>query len=227
MLQALEPALSSIPTGPMLNLGCGPVQPDGWINIDGSNRAWLASRLSLLDRFLTKLRVVPPTEFGPQVKYHNLFRGLPFASNSVAAIYAGELWEHFELADAEKLTAECYRVLAPQGVLRVCVPDGIQFWTRYLEIFDEVRSKPDGIRNASPLKSHVQMYFNEICTRRRWFGSMGHTHKWQFDEVQLVELFEAQGFVDVERMPFHCSRILDVANVERSDFLIVEGVKPE
>ena len=58
-------------------------------------------------------------------------------------------------------------------------------------------------------------------------GSMGHTHKWQFDEVQLIELFESQGFVSVVRMPYHQSRISDVAAVERSNFLIVEGVKPE
>jgi hypothetical protein len=29
----------------------------------------------------------------------------------------------------------------------------------------------------------------------------------------------------VERMPFHVSRIPDISSVERSDFLILEGVK--
>jgi hypothetical protein len=70
------------------------------------------------------------------------------------------------------------------------------------------------------------MYFREICTRRVWLGSLGHKHKWQFDEVQLIELLERAGFTQVERMPFHVSRIPDVALVESSDFLIVEGVKP-
>jgi hypothetical protein len=55
---------------------------------------------------------------------------------------------------------------------------------------------------------------------------MGHTHKWQYDEIKLVDLFESRGFVEVARMPFHSSRIPDVAAVERSNFLIVEGVKP-
>ena len=216
-----------LPPGPKVNLGCGPVQPAGWVNVDGSNRAWLANRLSVLDRLLTKLGLLAPTEFGRQVKIHNLYKPLPFADNSVSCIYAGEVWEHFEYPDAVRLTAQCYRVLAPGGVLRVCVPDGPTFWRRYLDLFDEAIARPKPERSAQALHQHVAMYFREICTRQNWFGSMGHTHKWQFDEVQLVEVFESQDFSAVERLPFHQSRIPDVAVVERSDFLIVEGVKPK
>jgi len=211
---------------PKLNLGCGPVQPNGWVNIDGSNRARLACWIPLLDRLLTKFGLISPTEFGPHIKICNLFKPLPYKDNTVSAIYAGEVWEHFEYPDAERLTAESYRVLAPGGVLRVCVPDGVQFWKRYLEIIDRVAAQPSESRDPQPLHDHIQMYFSEICTRRIWFGSMGHTHKWQFDEYQLVHLFELQGFNDVSRMSFHESRIPDVSQVERSDFLIVEGVKP-
>jgi predicted SAM-dependent methyltransferase len=214
-----------LPSGPKVNLGCGPVQPEGWVNVDGSNRAWLACRLSLLDRLLVRLRVLPPTEFGPHITLHNLFEPLPFPTNSVAGIYAGEVWEHFEYPDAVRLTAECRRVLAPGGVLRVCVPDGITFWERYLELYQKQVSLPRGARSAQPLREHIAMFFREICTRKKLLGSMGHTHKWQFDEIQLIEVFESCGFTEVERMPFRQSRIPDVELVERSDFLIVEGVK--
>ena len=54
---------------------------------------------------------------------------------------------------------------------------------------------------------------------------MGHYHKWQFDEPQLVDMLRAAGFRQVRRMKFHDSRIDDIAGVERSDFLIVEGVR--
>lgn len=215
----------SLPSGPKLNLGCGPVQPADWVNMDGSNRAWLASRLAPLDRALVKCGVLSPTEFGPHVKVCNLLRGLPYADGSVACIYAGELWEHFEYPGADRLTAECHRVLADGGVLRVCVPDGVQFWRKYLELFDQIASQPKQDRSAEPLRKHVAMFFDDICTRKLWLGSMGHTHKWQYDEVQLVEMFEAHGFQEVGRARFHESRIPDVSQVERSDFLIVEGVK--
>ncbi len=208
-----------------LNLGCGPVQPEGWDNIDGSNRALLACRFSWLDSFLVKIGLISPTEFGENTRYHNLFKGLPYPDSSVDSIYAGELWEHFEYDDASKLTGECFRVLRPGGILRVCVPDCIDFWKKYIELFEEEKTKPKEQRSAAKLREHVQVYFNDICTRRIYLGSMGHTHKWNFDEIQLIELFESHGFSEVKRMPFHESRIPNVSDVERSGFLIVEGVK--
>jgi predicted SAM-dependent methyltransferase len=219
-------SLSPLPPGPRLNLGCGPVQPAGWVNIDGSHRAWLAGRLGLIDRLLVKASVLPPTEFGPHVTVQNLRKPLAYPDHSVSCIYAGEVWEHFEYPDAVRLTGECFRVLAPGGVLRVRVPDGVDFWRRYLALFDQSMACPKDHRTAEPLRELMQMFFREICTRRPWLSSMGHKHKWLFDEIQLVELFESQGFVDVGRMPFRQSRIPDVALVEESDLLIVEGVKP-
>lgn len=217
--------LEPLPPGHKFNLGCGPVQPEGWINVDASNRAKLASRLWPLDRALVRLGVLAKTEFGPQVKVHDLRKPLPYPDGAAACIYAGELWEHFEYADAVRLTRECLRLLAPGGVLRICVPDGAAFWARYLILCEEEMARARGARSAQRLHQHVEIYFKDISTRRIWLGSLGHIHKWQYDEVQLVELLEDCGFTSVDRMRFHCSRIPDVSQVERSDFLIVEGVK--
>ena len=209
-----------------LNLGCGPVQPAGWINIDGSHRARFAHYLPWVDRTLVLMGLLPPTAYGPRTQIHNLRRRLDYPSNCVTAIYAGELWEHFEYHDAVALTRECYRVLRPAGVLRLCVPDGVVFWRRYLELFEEVMAQPRALRSGARLREHVGLYFNDICTRPPGLRSMGHKHKWQFDEIQLIEIMEQAGFAQVSRMPFHNSRIPDIASVERSPFLIVEGVKP-
>lgn len=201
-----------------LNLGCGPVQPAGWVNIDGSNRAWLASRLNWLDALLVRLGAISPTEFGPQTTYGNLFKPLPYAAGSVDCIYAGELWEHMELPDAERLTAECFRVLKPGGVLRLCVPDGEAFARDYLRRIES--------GDAKACRDYIALYFRHIATKPlRPFQSWGHTHKWQWDEPQMVDLLRSHGFVDVERRKFHDSRIPDVALVERTNELIVEGVK--
>src|SRR5215813_11200003 len=94
-----------LPDGPKLNLGCGPVQPAGWVNVDGSNRAWFAARLAPVDRVLTSLGILPATEYGPQVTVFDLRGKLPYADGSVACIYSGELWEHLEVPDAANLTA--------------------------------------------------------------------------------------------------------------------------
>jgi predicted SAM-dependent methyltransferase len=214
-----------LPSGPKLNLGCGPVQPSGWINIDGSNRAFIASKLNLLDSLLVYLGILSPTEFNKSTKYHNLLKGLPYRNNEISCIYAGELWEHFTYEDAFALTGECYRVIKARGVLRICVPDGIDFFKNYLSIFDEEAKKTPELRQVSRLKDHVQMFFDDICTQKLYLGSIGHTHKWVYDELQLIEMLEVNGFTNVERMKFHISRIPDINSVERSDFLIIEGTK--
>jgi predicted SAM-dependent methyltransferase len=215
-----------LPSGPRLNLGCGPVQPAGWVNIDGSNRARLASRLAPLDRMLVRLGILSPTEFGPTVKICNLRKRLPYRDGSVAAIYSSEVWEHFTYEDALRLTRECFRVLAPGGVLRVCVPDGVAFWREYVQLHDAQMAAAPGSRSAALLRAHVQSYFRCICTKRIWLGSLGHLHKWQFDEIQLVDMFEQAGFINVARAPYHESRIPGIEKIECYDFLIVEGVKP-
>jgi predicted SAM-dependent methyltransferase len=215
-----------LPSGPRLNLGCGPIQPTEWVNIDGSNRAWLASRLAPLDRLLVRLGILTPTEFGPRVKICDLRKRLPYANASVSAIYSSEVWEHFTHADAARLTRECFRVLSLGGVLRVCVPDGVAFWREYLRLHEAASATPRATRSTQPLRNHVQSYFNCICTERIWLGSLGHLHKWQFDDIQLIELFEAAGFVNVERRAYHDSRIPGIDQIEYLDFLIVEGVKP-
>jgi len=208
-----------------LNLGCGPVQPRGWTNIDGSRRAWLASQVPALDNLLVRWRILPPTEFDSQTKFVNLLKGLPFGDASVQFIYAGELWEHLESEEALNLTKECYRVLIGGGILRVCVPDGPAFWAKYLKLYDQEMAKPPENRDSMPLEAHTKMFFNDIATRPRLLRSLGHYHKWQYDEIQLVSLFKKGGFSEVERKRFRESRIPDIAAVERSDFLIVEAVK--
>ena len=208
-----------------LNLGCGPIQPEGWINIDGSNRAWLASRLAILDRMLVRLGLFPPTEFNSKTKFVDLRKSLPFRESSIAYIYAGELWEHLEHEIALALAKECYRVLLDKGVLRVCVPDGPSFWARYLQLYEHEMSKPPDEREDRALHVHIKLFFDDICVRPHLFRSSGHYHKWQYDEIQLVSLLRKAGFTLVERQKYRESRIPDIAAVERSDFLIVEAVK--
>jgi predicted SAM-dependent methyltransferase len=212
--------------GTRLNLGCGPVQPSGWVNVDGSHRAKFAARTPWLDGALQKAGVLSRTEFGPHVRVMNLLEPLPYADRTVSGIYAGELWEHFELADARRLTAECFRVLKPGCALRVTVPDAETFWGEYLETYRAEFAKPRAERNAKVLEDRMHLFFADIASRPRDIFSLGHKHKWMYDEIQLVALFEAAGFRDVERMPFRVSRIPGIEDVQRSNMLTVEGVRP-
>lgn len=215
-----------LPDGAKLNIGSGPVQPDGWDNIDGSMRARLTTKFTWADNLLTKVGAIKPTTFRTDTVYANLFKGLPYPDGVASVAYAGEVWEHFEYDDTVMLTKECFRVLKPGGVLRLCVPDGMQYWPKYIELVEAELAKPQAERSSQAIRDHMKWFWDDICTRPTRMKSFGHFHKWQFDEVQLVEMLENCGFESVARMPYHESRVPGIEKVERSDFLIVEGVKP-
>ncbi len=54
----------------------------------------------------------------------DLTRGLPmYANDSVDIIRASHVLEHLTLEDAQRLLADCHRVLRPGGLIRIAVPD--------------------------------------------------------------------------------------------------------
>jgi len=82
----------------LLNLGCGNTFHKDWINIDFVSNS-------------------------EHVQAHNLLDGIPFQSQSMDVIYHSHVLEHFSKTDGVKFINECFRVLKPQGVIRIAVPD--------------------------------------------------------------------------------------------------------
>lgn len=208
-----------------LNLGCGPIQPEGWVNVDGSRRAWTASQLWWLDRAMVACRIWPKTEFTRQTVWADLLKRLSWADDSVDAVYMGEVLEHFTREDGTRLLKECQRVLRPGGILRLRVPDNARFWRNYLREFDACLAS--GREQWS--ESHtrwIQMFFRDICVRPTRIGSFGHFHKWMYDEVSLILALEKAGFESVERRTRHDSGIPGIEKVESHEDLTVEGMKP-
>jgi predicted SAM-dependent methyltransferase len=208
-----------------LNLGCGPVQPEGWENVDGSLRAWLASRLPLIDSLLHRMGVLPTTEFNRKTTFAKLKKRLPWADASVDCVYMGELLEHFTRADGEALLRESFRILRQNGIIRLRVPDNARFWRNYLSEFDESYRRPPKEWTEHHTR-WIEMFFREICVRRHWLRSYGHYHKWMYDEISLVRTLERVGFIGVERRGFLESRIPGIEGVETHADLTVEGTKP-
>ncbi len=72
----------------------------------------------------------------------------------------------------------------------------------------------------------VEMFFRDICrTKPKPFRSMGHFHKWMYDDVSLDCVLESLGFRDAQRRELHDSRIPAIEIVEVRDDLIVEAVR--
>lgn len=109
----MTPSTAPSPASPrLLNLGCGSRFHPAWVNVD--------------------FRVT-----GPGVLAHDLTRGLPFPEASFEAVYHSHLLEHFPKSAAPAFAAECLRVLAPGGILRVAVPDLETLARLYLKRLDK------------------------------------------------------------------------------------------
>lgn len=80
-----------------LNIGCGDVYFDGWVNIDLE-----ATGSDLL---------------------HDVRKRLPYNDGEVSFIYNEHFIEHLSLEEGKFFLSECYRVLKVDGVLRISTPD--------------------------------------------------------------------------------------------------------
>lgn len=96
-----------------LNLGCGQRFHSSWTNIN----------------FVSN---------GNGVIAHNLKHGIPFPDESFDLVYHSHVLEHFPKEEAEDFIKECCRVLRPQGILRVVVPDLEQIAKMYLHCLEQV-----------------------------------------------------------------------------------------
>ena len=96
----------------LLNLGCGQHFHKEWINLD-----------------------IQPAD--KTVIQHDLAtEPLPFENGSCAAVYHSHVLEHIPFVEVRPFIDECFRVLAPDGVLRIAVPDLERVARLYLNRLD-------------------------------------------------------------------------------------------
>jgi predicted SAM-dependent methyltransferase len=116
-----------------IHLGCGKRLMAGWLNVDCFR--------------------------GPGIDLIvDLRSPLPFADGSARMIYSEHVLEHLQLEDAQRLLRECKRVLAPDGILRIGVPDAEIYFKAYISgdqtFFDELKHLGGAV---NPLRTPVEV----------------------------------------------------------------------
>lgn len=138
---------------PKLNLGCGYGYIPGYVNIDTSERSVADSFKDVAD--------------------------LPYEPNSVGAIEAVQLIEHFDAIHCRYLLAEWFRILAVGGTLTLETPD-----------------------LAKTLKKFVSNKTKDKEATLQWLygiDSPGLQHKSGFTFDLIERLLSETGFVDIKR----------------------------
>lgn len=170
---------------PKLELGSGPVRREGWVTVDMCKGADVFWDLRLL---------------------------LPFCDNSFSFVYSSHVIEHFSYRQLDRVLREMYRVLAPGGVMSVCVPDARLFIDLYTS-----RDNPD----------HLLEYAPAVPSRQpmdvlNYIFYMDGQHKHMFDPESLIYHLGMRGFVDCRERTFDPS--LDMLERRPTSFYI-EGRK--
>ena len=211
--------------GPVrVNLGCGPMAPEGWVNIDGSPNV-LLDRFRIVKRGLRMCGVLSDahmTAWPEEIVYFDVRKPLPFDDRSVESIYSSHLLEHLYLFDAQAVLGESRRVLAPGGVLRLALPDAERLAA------DLVNGVTDGTDDPG-------LYFNRRLwahplvrpSRRQKIASVfgGSTHRWQPTRSLVTSLLKGAGFTQVRECQYLQGNLPDLANVEhREESFFLEAV---
>ncbi|HEY5357631.1 MAG TPA: methyltransferase domain-containing protein [Streptosporangiaceae bacterium] len=173
--------------GLRLHLGCGGERKAGWVNID------------LLG--------------DPVDVAWNLASPLPFASGSVAAVFHEHLLEHLPLQAGDAFMGECYRVLAPGGILRVGVPDAGKLVRSYAGDREYLEARhPD---RPTALLAVQELFY--------W-----HRHTAMFDTETLALFFRASGFPDPQEREYGDTDLDQAPDTERrrDQTLYMEARKP-
>lgn len=215
-----------------LNLGCGQVRPDGWVNTDSSINS-LIQQVPLGKRIA---KLIGLKEYSSRnVKYMNLNKNWHgIKDNSVDVVYASHLFEHLSPKSARLFLAEAYRTIKPGGVIRLVVPDLYALAKQYTSSYES------GDREAYKelmwaLNLHLEGQYpskNKLHRLIGWFQGFPHQHKYMYDFYALGERLESSGFSKIT----HCRHgkspnILYIEEVENDvwtgyrNSLYLEGIK--
>jgi predicted SAM-dependent methyltransferase len=144
------------PRGLLVNVGCGDLTKEGWINLDAA----------------------PPN--GGRY-YYNAVNPLPFATGSIEHIHAEHFLEHLDYFDACQFINECFRVLELGGSFRIVVPDLEKYINAHHVNDREFFSKLVDLGGAAKPLTTRALVCNQMC---RMGGA--HKFAWDFETLAVA-----------------------------------------
>jgi predicted SAM-dependent methyltransferase len=207
-----------VPDGVWVNVGSGPNSPVGWVSLDGSWQAWLATRsvAALLARLFTGREV---GHWPAGIVCRDVRRGLGFPASSAAVVFSSHLIEHLHRSEALGMLRDAHRVLRPGGVCRVVTPDLAGLVDRYTTARQNAPAAADRLQEALLLHPQQPAPVGTLLGMYRRATAFDH-HKWVYDGPSLCALFIEAGFAapavrDFMDSEIPADRLLQVEHADR------------
>lgn len=149
--------------------------------------------------------------------------GIPLRDESVKGIFTEHCLEHLRFEAVDFVLGESWRVLKPGGNIRIVVPDGELYLTRYSEIMREQTSA----RLPYADGDNYQGLYSPIMSVNRIFYADGHVFIYDFDT--LHKLLERNRFIEIRKKTHKSGRdpqLLIDTESRMVESLYVEASKP-
>lgn len=172
---------------PSLHLGCGPYQLTGWLNTDYS-----------------------PTS--PDIIFLDATHVFPFDDNTFNFVYSEHMIEHLSLEGGINLIKESFRVLKPNGRIRLTTPNLNFLFELYAN--SEISKKYIKFASDEFIKSG---YYSEAMVINNFMRAWGH--QFIYDERTLTRILESNGFRNVESFQIGVSNFTNLSKLEKPERL--------
>src|ERR1700730_11293169 len=172
--------------------GCGHSAPDGWLNYDASFTLRV-ERLPVAGRFVRK----NAQRFPANVIFGDIVKGLPVPEGSADGGYASHVLEHLSRASMLVALQNTYRLLRPNGIFRLIVPDLEARARRYLADLEAMQSDAnDRFLRSSYLGVEADSKGLAGLASAMFGRSM---HLWMWDYPSIEAALKAAGFTSIRR----------------------------
>lgn len=214
-----------------INLGCGPIGKEDWINVDWGILAILHKN-PLFERIFLKLGLLPErynVKWPKNLMLHNLKKKLPFNDNDADFVYISHVLEHFRKYEGQRLIQECFRIMKKGAIIRVVVPDLKILAKRYVENDIEYYKKIDRLTSDEQKKKtcgdflladvlmdtfYPNFYRTELTGLKKFMARFIRPHCWMYDFESVKYLLENTGLKNIKQEAFQEGNVPDIDKLD-------------